>query len=142
MWCAGCARPGASTLFNEASEGRYADVRLSEHYRLGIYDRGEPFGIERFSGGEQDLANLCLRLAIADWVARERNVEVGFVILDEVFGSQDEDRRRRLMTGLRLLGVRFHQLLVITHVPEIAELCEHQLEVTRSGSAPSAAAFR
>jgi len=24
------------------------------------------FGLERFSGGEQDLANLCLRLAIAD----------------------------------------------------------------------------
>ena len=133
---------GASALLSEATDGRYADVRLSEDYKLMIYDRGEPYGLERFSGGEQDLANLCLRLAIADWVARERNVEVGFVILDEVFGSQDEERRRRLMGELRSLGNRFHQLLVITHVPEIADLCEHQLEVTLIEPGRSAAAFR
>ena len=132
---------GASALLSEATDGRYADVRLSEDYRLMVFDRGEAFGLDRFSGGEQDLANLCLRLAIADWVARERNVEVGFVILDEVFGSQDDDRRRRLMGELRSLGNRFHQLLVITHVDDIAELCEHQLEVKLTEPGRSAAAF-
>ena len=37
-----------------------------------IVDRGEDHELARFSGGEQDLANLCLRLAIADWVSKER----------------------------------------------------------------------
>jgi exonuclease SbcC len=120
---------GASALLSETTDGRYADVRLSTDYKLVIVDRGEEHGLERYSGGEQDLANLCLRLAIADWVARERGVELGFVVLDEVFGSQDEERRRRLADELRTLGNRFHQLLVITHVPDIAELGEHQISV-------------
>ena len=55
---------------------------------------------------------------------------MGLVVLDEVFGSQDEERRHRLVDELRTLGNRFHQLLVITHVPDIAELCEHQLVVS------------
>jgi exonuclease SbcC len=95
-----------------------------------IVDRGEDHELTRFSGGEQDLANLCLRLAIADWVSKERNVDLGFVVLDEVFGSQDDERRQRLLTELRALSNRFRQMLVITHVTEIAELCDSQLEVS------------
>jgi exonuclease SbcC len=121
---------GASVLLSDTTDGRYADVRMSEDYRLEVVDRGERFGLERYSGGEQDLANLCLRLAIADWVARENDTELGLVVLDEVFGSQDEDRRQRLLEALRSLGNRFNQLLVITHMPEIADLCDHQLVVT------------
>ncbi len=120
---------GAGALLSETTAGRYVDVRLSPDYKLAIVDRGEEHGLERYSGGEQDLANLCLRLAIADWVARERGVEMGFVVLDEVFGSQDAERRHRLIDELRTIANRFHQLLVITHAPDIAELCEHQIRV-------------
>jgi exonuclease SbcC len=120
----------ASALLNAATDGRYADVKLASDYRLIIVDRGEEHELTRFSGGEQDLANLCLRLAIADWVSKERNVDLGFVILDEVFGSQDEERRQRLLSELRALSNRFRQMLVITHLPEIAELCDAQLEVS------------
>jgi exonuclease SbcC len=122
----------ASALLNVATDGRYADVKLSDDYRLSIVDRGEAHELARYSGGEQDLANLCLRLAIADWVSKERNVDLGFVVLDEVFGSQDEERRQRLLGELRALSNRFRQMLVITHLPEIAELCDEQLEVTIS----------
>ncbi len=121
---------GASELLDTVSEGRYADVRLSQDYRIVVVDRGEEHGLSRYSGGEQDLANLCLRLAIADWVARERGVEIGFVVLDEVFGSQDETRRHNLLNELRRLSERFRQLFVITHLPDIADLCDQQLDIT------------
>lgn len=130
---------GASRLLSDTTDGRYADVRLSQDYKLAIVDRGEEHGLERYSGGEQDLANLCLRLAIADWVSHERGVEMGFVVLDEVFGSQDEERRTRLVDELRSLGNRFHQVLVITHLPDIADLCEHQLRVEMDEPGRSAA---
>ncbi|WP_354702525.1 SbcC-like subunit of palindrome specific endonuclease [Paraconexibacter sp. AEG42_29] len=132
---------GASRLLSDTTDGRYADVRMSEDFRLEIIDRGERFGLDRYSGGEQDLANLCLRLSIADWVARERDTELGFVVLDEVFGSQDEDRRQRLLEALRSFERRFHQLLVITHVPEVADLCDHQLVVRLLEPGRSTAAF-
>jgi DNA repair protein SbcC/Rad50 len=120
----------ASALLNAATDGRYADLKLSEDYRLIIVDRGEEHELGRFSGGEQDLANLCLRLAIADWVSKERNVDLGFVILDEVFGSQDEERRQRLLSELRGLSNRFRQMFLVTHLPELAELCDEQILVT------------
>lgn len=133
---------GASGLLSETTDGRYADVRMSTDYKLEVIDRGERFGLERYSGGEQDLANLCLRLAIADWVARERGMELGFVVLDEVFGSQDEDRRQRLLDALRSLSARFQQLIVITHMPDIADLCDHQLVVTLAEPGRSVAEIR
>lgn len=120
----------ASTLLASATDGRYADVKLSNDYRLMIVDRGEDHELARFSGGEQDLANLCLRLAIADWVSKEREVDLGFVVLDEVFGSQDDERRQRLLGELRALSGRFRQMLVITHLSDIAELCDSQVEVS------------
>ena len=132
----------AGALLAQATDGRYADVRFSgEDFRLVIVDRGEEHPFDRFSGGEQDLANLCVRLAIADWIARERDVELGFVVLDEVFGSQDDDRRRGLITQLRRLSERFHQMLVITHVPEIADQCDTviALEQPEPGSSRIAA---
>jgi exonuclease SbcC len=132
---------GAGELLSTTTDGRYADVRLTKDYKLEIVDRGERHGLERYSGGEQDLANLCLRLSIADWVARERDAELGFVILDEVFGSQDEDRRERLLAALRSLENRFHQLLVITHVGDIADLCDHQLQVRLEAPGRSSAGF-
>ena len=131
----------ASALLNAATDGRYVDVRLSEDYRLTIVDRGEEHELARFSGGEQDLANLCLRLAIADWVSKERNVDLGLVVLDEVFGSQDEERRQRLLSELRALSNRFRQMLVITHLPEIADLCDAQLEVSIVEPGQSVATF-
>lgn len=121
---------GASALLAAATDGRYADVRLSTDYRLAIVDRGEEHGLSRYSGGEQDLANLCLRLAIAEWVARERGAEIGLLVLDEVFGSQDEERQRLLMDLLRDLSARFRQVVIITHVPEIAEMCDARIEVS------------
>ena len=132
----------AGALLAQATDGRYADVRFSgDDFRLVIVDRGEEHAFDRFSGGEQDLANLCVRLAIADWIARERDVELGFVVLDEVFGSQDDDRRRGLITQLRRLSERFHQVLVITHVPEIADQCDTviALEQPEPGSSRIAA---
>lgn len=132
---------GAAELLSATTDGRYGDVRLSDDYRLLILDRGQEHELARYSGGEQDLANLCLRLAIADWVARERGVELGFIVLDEVFGSQDEERRQRLLGELRALSNRFRQVLVITHLPDIADLCDAQLEVTIDEPGRSTARF-
>lgn len=121
---------GAGELLNAATEGRYADVRLTENdYRLSIVDRDEQIPLSRFSGGEQDLANLCLRLAIAEWVSKERDVGMEVLILDEVFGSLDEFRKPRLLEELRRLSDRFRQMLIITHVPEMAEACDQRIEV-------------
>jgi exonuclease SbcC len=41
------------------------------------------------------------------------------LIFDEIFGSQDEERRNNLLTALRTQESRFPQILLIFHIAEI-----------------------
>ncbi|HEX2022133.1 MAG TPA: SbcC/MukB-like Walker B domain-containing protein, partial [Candidatus Thermoplasmatota archaeon] len=120
----------AGRLFRELTEGRYADLEVDESYDLRVHDDGEAFALERFSGGESDLANLCLRLAVSRVVAdRAGGDGLGFLALDEVFGSQDEVRKGNILRALSTLSARFRQILLITHVPDVKDAVEHVLRV-------------
>ena len=73
------------------------------------------------SGGEEDLANLVLRLAISQMIAERSGQAFSLLILDEVFGSLDESRRHNVVELLRRLGDRFEQVIVITHIESVRE---------------------
>jgi hypothetical protein len=54
---------------------RFTDARLDDSYLLHIADERQLHPLRRFSGGEQDLASLCLRLALSRTLAEQRGVE-------------------------------------------------------------------
>jgi len=122
----------AGRLMNDMTDGRYGLVELDEKYNLRVMDEGSYYPVERFSGGEKDMANLCLRLAISQSLTESAGLDRSFVILDEVFGSQD-DRRRELVLGA-LTGLKqwFPQVLLVTHVSDIKDKVERLIEVRRS----------
>ena len=124
-----------SELFHEMTGGRYQEVELDEDYSLCLYDRGEKFPITRFSGGEIDLLNLCFRLAISVEMATSAGIDHSFIILDEVFGSQDTERQRMIIEGLNRLMNRFQQIIIVSHIDDVKEMVEHiiAVEVDRSG---------
>ncbi len=112
----------ASELLRLTTSGRYSLLELDEDYNIRIVDQGQTFALHRFSGGEQDLANLCLRVAISQVVAeRSGKAPVQFIVLDEIFGSQDEQRRRLILEALAHLQAHFRQIFLISHVNEIKE---------------------
>lgn len=119
----------ASTLFERMTEGRYQGVELSEDYELSLIEEGSAYTIDRFSGGETDLANLSLRLAISELIIETTGNELSFIILDEIFGSQDVIRKGLIMNALKELSRRFRQILLITHVEEIKDSLENIIEV-------------
>jgi exonuclease SbcC len=123
----------AGELMAEMTNGRYALAALDEDYNLQLWDNGEFFGIDRFSGGEKDLASLCLRLAISEALTEAAGLSQSFVILDEVFGSQDEQRKELILSALTNLKHRFSQMLLITHVDDIKDRVEHLIQVTPTG---------
>lgn len=130
----------ASLLLSQVTQTRYGTVRLNDSYLLQVADGRELHSIKRFSGGEQDLASLCLRLALSRTLARQRGVETGFVILDEVFGSQDPVRRQLLLEQLRQMAEQeFRQIFVISHTDDIAEHCTLHIDVRRADGQPSVA---
>jgi exonuclease SbcC len=119
----------AKELIIELTDGRYEDLELNEEYEIFIYDQGEKFSIDRFSGGEKDLANLCLRLAISLLISESSGVEFSFIILDEIFGSQDASRKENILKGLAKLKNRFRQIFLITHIDDIKDSVENLITV-------------
>jgi len=119
----------SSQLMSEMSGGRYSLVDLDEDYNLEVMDNGAYFGIERFSGGEKDLASLCLRLAISLALTESAGLDRSFIILDEVFGSQDANRRDLIFESLANLKARFPQILLITHLEELKHKVETLVEI-------------
>ncbi|MFH1688387.1 MAG: SMC family ATPase [bacterium] len=120
-------------LFDEMTGGKYNLVELDDKYNLRIFDNGEFFGVERFSGGEKDLANLCLRLSISLALTEAAGLDRSFVILDEVFGSQDDERKELVVKSLTRLLARFPQILLITHIEDIKDRVGRLVQVVPTG---------
>lgn len=119
----------ASNFFSIFTGGKYNDIEIDENYEIFIYDNGEKFSIERFSGGEEDLANLSLRLAISQLIAQRAGSVFQFIALDEIFGSQDIERRRNVLQALGELSRQFPQIVLITHIEDIKDSLQHIINV-------------
>ena len=122
----------ASDLFAELTDHEYDDLRVDpETYQLQITDAGKVYGLDRFSGSEIDLANLALRVAISEHVHLQSGGSIGLLVLDEVFGPLDEDRKARMLLALERLRGRFRQILVVTHDAAIKEQLPNAIEVVK-----------
>lgn len=109
-----------SRIISEITGGRYEQVLLDEDFNLVVRDVDTDYPIDRFSGGEQDDIAVALRIALSRYLAELHQVhESTFLIFDEIFGSQDEERRTNLLTALRTQESRFPQILLISHIPEM-----------------------
>jgi exonuclease SbcC len=109
-----------SQIISEITGGRYEQVLLDEDFNLLVRDIDNDYPIERFSGGEQDDIAVALRIALSRYLAELHGVhESTFLIFDEIFGSQDEERRNNLLTALRTQESRFPQILLISHIAEM-----------------------
>ncbi|HQG45827.1 MAG TPA: SbcC/MukB-like Walker B domain-containing protein, partial [bacterium] len=113
--------------------GRYSRLELDEDYLIALQDGNHLFPLGRFSGGEQDLANLCLRVAISQILAeRSGGAPINFIILDEIFGSQDEERKVQILNALGKLSSQFRQIFIITHVDSIKDQLPVIMEVSQA----------
>jgi exonuclease SbcC len=122
----------AAELFGELTDNEYDRLEVdTETYGLQICDSGVSYDLERFSGSEVDLANLALRVAISEHVRFQSGGTVGLLVLDEVFGPLDEERKSRMLLALERLKGRFRQILVVTHSIEIKEQLPNAIEVVK-----------
>ena len=116
------ARPlgaGVSGFLRDLTNGRYTELELDEDYVATISRTGEPKPV--ISGGEEDIANLALRLAISQMIADRAGQPLSLLVLDEIFGSLDEERRAAVVDLLRSLADRFPQVILITHIDAVRE---------------------
>jgi len=117
----------ASSFLSDLTDSRYSELELDDQYNVVVLDDGNPKPV--ISGGEEDLANLVLRLAISQMIAERAGQAFSLLILDEVFGSLDEARRGNVVELLRHLQDRFEQVILITHIDSVREGLDHVIEV-------------
>ncbi|MEM0493562.1 MAG: SMC family ATPase, partial [Candidatus Thermoplasmatota archaeon] len=120
----------ASDYFERLTDGKYQEILIDDSYNIRIVDDGNPYSIERFSGGEEDLANLCLRLAISEIITERAGGAFNFVILDEIFGSQDNIRRQNIIKALHGLSSKFRQIFLVTHIDDVKNYTDNTITVT------------
>ncbi|MGH7603296.1 MAG: AAA family ATPase [Gemmatimonadaceae bacterium] len=118
----------ASAFLSELTDARYTELELDDQYNVVILEDGIPKPV--LSGGEEDLANLVLRLAISQMIAERAGQSFSLLILDEVFGSLDEARRFNVVELLRGLQDRFEQVILITHVEPVREGLDRVISVS------------
>lgn len=125
----------ASSFLSDVTDGRYASLEIDEDYNVLVIDEGEEKPV--ISGGEEDIANLVLRLAISQMIAERAGQQLSILILDEVFGSLDVEHRDNVVQLLHRLEGRFEQVILITHVEGIREGLDNVIRVDydeRTGS--------
>jgi len=104
----------ASSFLADLTDGRYQELELNEDYEVVVMEDGVPQPV--ISGGETDLANLVLRLAISQMIAERAGQPLSLLIMDEIFGSLDARRREDVVRLLQRLADRFPQVILVTHV--------------------------
>ncbi len=109
----------ASGFLRDLTNGRYTELELNEDYGTILIDDGDPKAV--ISGGEEDVANLAIRLAISQMIAERAGQPLSLLVLDEIFGSLDEDRRVAVVDLLRSLADRFPQVILITHIDSVRD---------------------
>ena len=120
----------ASQMYATITKGRYQHIEVSNDFNFFIYDEGKKYPIERFSGGEVDLANLVLRIAISKTLTELNGASnIGFLAFDEVFGSQDKGRRMEILEAFHTIKEQYCQIFLINHEMEIKEMFERVVEV-------------
>jgi len=120
----------ASEMYSQITKGKYQNIEVSNDFDFFIYDDGKKYPIERFSGGEVDLANLVLRIAISKTLTELSGASsIGFLAFDEVFGSQDESRRMEILEAFHTIKEQYRQIFLISHEMEIKEMFERVVEL-------------
>ncbi len=117
----------ASEFLGQLTDGRYNALEIDEKYNVIVLDDGDRKPV--ISGGEEDIVNLSLRLALSQAIAQRSGRPFSLLILDEVFGSLDETRRDNVVKLLYNLERQFEQVLLITHIEALKESLNRTIQL-------------
>lgn len=87
------------------------DIKISD--AMGI----RPY--ELFSGGEAFRIDFALRIALSKLLARRSGTSLQTLIIDEGFGSQDEEGLTLIQESLHSIQEDFEKIIVVSHLPSM-----------------------
>ena len=88
---------------------------------INISDSSGTRPYEMFSGGEAFRLDFALRIAISKLLARRAGTSLQTLIIDEGFGSQDEDGLNAIMDVLYKIQDDFEKIIIVSHLSSMKD---------------------
>lgn len=99
------------------------DIKISDE--LGIRD------YEMYSGGEAFRIDFSLRIALSKLLTRRAGTKLRTLVMDEGFGTQDEEGIDNLVQAIQSISEDFDKILIITHLESLKDVFPVRIEVTK-----------
>jgi exonuclease SbcC len=100
------------------------DIKISDELGTRSY--------EMFSGGEGFRVNFSIRIALSRLLAQRAGTRLQTLVVDEGFGSQDQDGRDRIVEAIQAIESEFEKILVITHLEDLRDRFPVRIDVTKT----------
>ena len=142
------ALPEVETRANEILD-RLSDGRMSVHFEtqaayrdrkrddlketldIKVSDGAGQRDYEMYSGGEAFRVNFAIRLALSQVLAGRKGARLQTLVIDEGFGSQDNQGIQRLIETINLVRHDFAKILLISHLDELKDAFPTRIEVEK-----------
>ncbi|MCR4587450.1 MAG: SMC family ATPase [Lachnospiraceae bacterium] len=104
------------------------DLMVMDHYNNTVRS------VKTLSGGETFQASLALALGLSDEIQAESSgIRMDTLFVDEGFGSLDDEALSAAIKALQELSCEDRLVGIISHVEQLTERIEKQIEVTKDG---------
>ncbi|MDY0382996.1 MAG: SMC family ATPase, partial [Atribacterota bacterium] len=97
------------------------DIKI--HDEMGV----RPY--ELYSGGEAFRIDFAIRIALSKLLTIRAGAPLRTLVIDEGFGTQDEDGLQKLIQAINAIQNDFEKILVITHLPTLKDAFPVRIEV-------------
>lgn len=114
-----------TTRERASGEGQIETLDVVIHDNLG----SRPY--EMYSGGEAFRVNFALRIALSRLLAQRAGAKLETLVIDEGFGSQDQEGRDRLVEAIKSVEDEFSMILVITHLDDLKERFPVRIDIQK-----------
>ncbi len=122
----------AGTKGKSQSNGASTPAKMIDTLDILIADAQGTRPYETYSGGEAFRVNFAIRLALSRLLAQRSGTALQMLIVDEGFGTQDEEGCDRLINAINAIASDFACILTVTHMPHFKEAFQARIEVHKT----------
>jgi DNA repair protein SbcC/Rad50 len=110
------------------------NAKLIDTLEIAIGDANGTRPYENYSGGEAFRINFSIRLALAKLLAQRAGTPLQMLVVDEGFGTQDEEGCTRLIAAIQAISNDFACILAVTHMPRFKAAFETRIEIHKTAA--------
>ena len=123
---------GEMTVIFETTKEVKSDKILRDTLDIKIETEAGERNYESFSGGERTIINFSIRLALSKMISKMNGVNLGFIVLDEVFGALDSFNRDKIRKVINYLSSDFCQIFNISHNENMEDCFRNRIIIQKN----------